>query len=161
MPRFTSFFGSAFAHIRDKILEWVRMYLFSRVKYRRNLIIGTNSIWNEGCWINARGGIEIGSNVLIGPHCIIQSQNHVFEDVTKPICLQGYVRKPVKIEDDCWIGARVIILPGVHIGRGSVIGAGSVVTKSIPPYSVAVGSPARVIRSRLDKNNKNSTEDST
>ena len=139
-----------FASLRDKTLEWVRMYLLSRVKYRGNLRIGKNSMWNEGCWINARGGIEIGSNVMIGPHCIIQSQNHVFEDVTKPISLQGYVRMPVTIEDDCWIGAQVIILPGVHIGRGSVVGAGSVVTKNIPPYSVAVGNPARVIRSRLD-----------
>ena len=60
---------------------------------------------------------------------------------------------PVIIEDDVWIGARAIILPGVIIGKGSVIGAGAVVAKSIPPYSVAVGNPARVVKTRTDKEN--------
>ena len=60
--------------------------------------------------------------------------------------------RPVIIEDDVWIGARVIILPGVTIGTGSVIGAGAVISKSIPPYSVAVGNPARIVKNRLEHN---------
>lgn len=136
-------------YVRGRITTWALMNLFSRIEYRRNLRIGKNSAWNWGCWINALGGIEIGSNVIIGPYCIIHSANHTFDDIARPIILQGYEKKPVRIGDDCWLGANVIVLPGVTIGRGSIIGAGSVVTKDIPPYSVAVGNPAKVIRSRL------------
>jgi acetyltransferase-like isoleucine patch superfamily enzyme len=63
--------------------------------------------------------------------------------------LQGVTRDPIVIEDDCWIASHSIVLAGVTIGRGSIVAAGSVVTKSVPPYSIVAGSPARVIRSRL------------
>jgi acetyltransferase-like isoleucine patch superfamily enzyme len=127
---------------------WMTKYFHSHVEHRRNLQVGENSGWNRGTWINAMGGVEIGSNVIIGPYCIIQTGNHRFDQIDKPIRLQGYVKDPVRIGDDCWLGANVIVLPGVTIGRGSVIGAGSVVTQDIPPYSVAVGNPARVVKSR-------------
>ena len=65
--------------------------------------------------------------------------------------LQGYAEAiPVVIEDDVWVGARVIVLPGIRIGKGSVIGAGAIVTKDVPPFSICVGNPARIIRSRND-----------
>jgi acetyltransferase-like isoleucine patch superfamily enzyme len=74
--------------------------------------------------------------------------NHVFSDPDRPIHSQGLDHAPITIEDDVWIGGRVNVVAGVTVGRGSVIGAGAVVTKDVPPYSVAVGVPARVIKSR-------------
>lgn len=138
----------ALPFVADKIKVCRIRHFHSRVEYRKRLRVGKNSGWNWGTWINAQGGVDIGSDVMIGPGCIIHSANHRFERVDTPIRLQGYTKASVKIEDDCWLGAHVIVLPGVTIGRGSVIGAGSVVTKDIPPYSVVAGNPARVIRSR-------------
>ena len=104
--------------------------------------IGINAI------VNPLGGIVIGDNVMMGEDVVIMTENHRFDDVSKPMRLQGYQRSPVIIEDDVWIGLRVIILPGVKIGRSSVIGAGAVVTSDIPPYSIAGGVPAKVIKQR-------------
>lgn len=98
--------------------------------------------------MGAAGGITIGDHVQLGPRVSIVAENHCFEDPTRRIDEQGVWHQGVVIEDDCWIGAGAIILDGVTIGTGSVIGAGAVVTRSIPPFSVAVGCPARVIRSR-------------
>jgi len=96
-----------------------------------------------------------GGNVKIGNHCLIAAQtgiianNHIFADPAQKILDQGETREGIVIEDDCWLGYGVKVLDGVTIGEGSVIGAGAVVTKDIPPYSVAVGVPARTIASRL------------
>lgn len=87
----------------------------------------------------------IGSNVMMGPECLIYTSNHNFNK--EKLKYEGYTKvKPVVIEDKVWIGARCIILPGVTIGEGSTIGAGSIVTKDIPAYSVAAGNPAKVIK---------------
>jgi acetyltransferase-like isoleucine patch superfamily enzyme len=85
---------------------------------------------------------------MIGPNVVIISGTHNFKDVTIPIRKQGSVKKRVIIEDNVWLAANVNVMPGVRIGEGSVIGAGAVVTKDIPPYSIAVGVPARIIKSR-------------
>ena len=95
-----------------------------------------------------QGLIKIGNNVRIAPNVMIISANHVFDNPDIPICQQGMDVKPITIEDDVWVAGRVNIMAGVTIGKGSVIGAGSVVTKDIPPYSVAVGVPAKVIKTR-------------
>ena len=95
------------------------------------------------------GLISIGNGVRIAPQCVMVAANHIFDDPNTPIHCQGLRFKPITIEDDVWIGANCNIMAGVTIGCGSVIGGGSVVTRSIPPYSIAVGSPARVIKSRL------------
>ncbi|WP_414526419.1 acyltransferase [Nodularia chucula] len=97
------------------------------------------------------GNIKIGKHCMIASHTGIYANNHKFADLTKPIKFQGVTRQGIVIEDDCWLGHGVTVLDGVTIGKGSVIGAGSVVNKDIPPYSVAVGSPVRVIRSRVSK----------
>lgn len=132
----------------DRIRLWRIRHFHSHVEYRRRLRVGKNSGWNWGTWINAQGGVIIGSDVLIGPECIIHSANHRFDRTDIPIRSQGYEKATVVIEDDCWLGANVTVLPGVRIGKGSVVGAGSVITHDIPPYSVAVGNPARVLKSR-------------
>jgi acetyltransferase-like isoleucine patch superfamily enzyme len=96
------------------------------------------------------GQVTIGSYVRIGPCVMIIAGNHVFRDPEKPIHLQGMDLAPIVIEDDVWIGGRVNITAGVTIGRGSVIGGGAVVTNDIPPYAIAVGVPAKVIKFRKE-----------
>ena len=94
------------------------------------------------------GEITIGNGVRIAPHVMIFAANHVFSDTEIPIFKQGVETAPIIIEDDVWIAGQVMITAGVRIGRGSVIGAGAVVTTDIPAWSVAVGVPAKVIKSR-------------
>jgi acetyltransferase-like isoleucine patch superfamily enzyme len=117
--------------------------------------IGNNVVIRPGTFIFADptkggGGIIIEDDVLIGPAVHFYTNNHAFADVTKPIIDQGY--PPPSVSDSIvlcrgsWIGAAAIILPGVTVGRNSVVGAGAVVTRDVPEYSVVVGNPARVIR---------------
>lgn len=101
--------------------------------------------------INARlhGPVSIGANVMMGPEVAIFALGHDTSRTDIPMIDQGFVDpRPVVIEDDVWIGLRTVILPGVTIGSGAVIGAGSVVTKDVPPNSVVAGNPARVVRNR-------------
>lgn len=120
-------------------------------RIHKNTIIGDNSGVGYNCEIN--NSVTIGKDVMMGPDVIIFTQNHQTKRTDIPMREQGMAEiKPVKIEDDVWIGARVCILPGVTIGKGSVIGACAVVSKDVPEYSVAVGSPARVVKKRNEIN---------
>lgn len=110
--------------------------------------MGSNCTVNSYAILYGHGGLLIGNDVRIAPQVMIMSTNHIYEDPQVPIWKQGIRAKGIKIEDDVWLGAGSIVLDGVTIGKGSVIGAGAVVTKDLPPYSVAVGVPARVIKKR-------------
>ena len=112
----------------------------------QNIEIGNNVKINARCWISGGGNLTIESNVLIGPLVIIHTANHQFEDTSMNIELQGHIKRPVLIKKNSWIGASVIILPGVIISENCIIGAGSVVTKNTEPYSVYAGNPAKKIR---------------
>jgi len=104
--------------------------------------------------IGVRKSVILEENVMLGPWVIIVDHSHQYEDVEIPIKSQAITEGgPVRLEKDCWVGANVFIFPNVKIGRHAVIGAHSVVNRDIPPYSVAVGSPARVIK-RYDFNLK-------
>ena len=86
---------------------------------------------------------------MMGPDCLIYTVMHRFDRTDIPMREQGYTPvRPVVIGDDCWIGSRVTIMPGVTLGRGCVVGAGAVVTRDVPPYAVVAGVPARVVRYR-------------
>ena len=98
-------------------------------------------------FLNAFDDLSIGEDVMFGPHVVINCADHGIELGT-PMRLQRGTYGPVVIGDDCWLGAMVVVNKGVSIGRGAVVGAGSVVTRDIPEYTVAVGAPARVIRER-------------
>ena len=112
------------------------------------LTIGNNSAIGAQSFLGCQGGVRLGNNVIMGPGVRIFSENHNFDDVTIPIRLQGETRKGVFIHDDCWVGSGVTILDGVCIGEGSLVAAGSVVTKDIPPFSVVAGVPAGILKNR-------------
>ncbi len=114
------------------------------------LTIGNRVALNLAVHINAdnSGKIIIGDNVIIGPNTTLRSSNHKFDRMDIPIRDQEKEPGYIIIEDDVWLGAGVIVVPNVRIGKGAVIGAGSVVTKDIPAFSVAVGNPAKVIKIR-------------
>jgi acetyltransferase-like isoleucine patch superfamily enzyme len=97
---------------------------------------------------NPDDGITIGNHVRIAMNCMMMAMNHNFGDITRTINGQGCTEKFIRVKDDVWIGGYVKILAGMTIGSGCVIGAGAVVTRDIPPFSVVTGVPARVIRSR-------------
>ena len=106
---------------------------------------------NSGIGINAQisSYVSIGKDVMMGPECMMYTSNHGMDRIDIPMWRQPFSEpEPIIIEDDVWIGSRVIILPGVCIGKGSIIGAGAVVTKSIEPYSIVGGNPAKLIRKR-------------
>ena len=108
--------------------------------------IGDRCLIGRGSGIVGHFSITIGNDVWTGHHVYITDQNHGYEDVTRPISQQSQPERPVVIGDGSWLGHGAVVLPGVTIGKHVVIGANSVVTKDIPDFSVAVGSPARVIR---------------
>lgn len=110
--------------------------------------VGTRSSMGDYCYVGGAGGVEIGNDVLIGQYVSLHSQNHHFSDVDQPIREQGVTSLGITVADDCWIGAGARILDGVHIGTGSVIAAGAVVTKSVPPGSIVAGVPGRVVGAR-------------
>lgn len=112
------------------------------------LKIGNNSAVGAYSFLGAQGGITIGNDVIIGPRVNFHSENHNYDDPNIAIRLQGETRQGIVVEDNCWVGAGSIFLDGVHVGTGSVVAAGSVVTKNVPPYSIVAGSPARVIKKR-------------
>ena len=110
--------------------------------------LGDNIGFNYGCYVNGFGGLIVEDGSRLGPMTMIHTANHIIDNVDAGIDGQGWIKKPVHIERDVGVTMGVIILPGVRIGEGSLIGAGSVVTKDIPPYSIAVGNPCKVIKSR-------------
>lgn len=122
--------------------------------YGRNIYIGDNVIINMNCTFVDNKEITIGNYVLIASNVQIYTSSHpvlpqerlIFENAKESECFFKTFARPVEIQDNVWIGGGCIILPGVTIGKNSVIGAGSVVTRSIPENSVAVGNPCRVIR---------------
>lgn len=137
-----SYFGAKLLKSAGKNINIERGATFSR-----RVSVGNNSGLGVNCHL--QGEVTIGNDVMMGPDVYVYTTNHDFSRLDIPMRLQGYQKeKPVVIEDDVWIGSRATILPGVNIGRGSVIGTGAVVTKSIPPFSVAVGVPAKVVKNR-------------
>ena len=119
--------------------------------------IGDNCTIQYGCLLYGVGGLEIGDDTRIAAYTVISPMNHIYADPSTPIWKQGETAIGIRIGKDVWIGTGVKILDGVTIGDGAVVGAGSVVTESIPPFSVAVGVPARVIKKREGRMPEGST----
>jgi acetyltransferase-like isoleucine patch superfamily enzyme len=140
---------------------------YFQLKHGKNLLIGGGTIVSPTKWItmgynvfigrnctiststSGRSPISIGNNVMLAERVQIIGGNHAFDRIDIPINQQGEGKQgAIVIEDDVWVGASAIILTGVTIGKGSIIGAGSVVTKDVKPYSIVAGNPAKIIKSR-------------
>ncbi len=109
-----------------------------------DVIIGSRS--RIGLGNTVIGPIRFGNNLAIAQNVVFSGLNHGFEDVTIPPCDQKCTVSEIVINDDCWIGANVVVTSGVTIGRHCVIAAGSIVTKNVPPYTVVAGNPAKPIK---------------
>lgn len=141
-------------HVRGRRLAAVgpaaRISPTATFRNGQNISIGARSHIGESCslWAGSGAGrIDLGEDVLFGPRVYITASNYRLEPGT-PIMLQDKDEAPVSIGADCWLGAGVTVLPGVTIGAGCVVGAGAVVTKDLPPGSIAVGVPAKVVGQR-------------
>ena len=122
--------------------------IIKTVGHGASIVIGDN-VGVSGCTISAASAVTIGSHVMLGSGCLVtDSDAHPVDPEERRQGGTG-VSKPIVIEDDVFIGARAIILKGVTIGRGSVVGAGAVVSRSVPAYSVVVGNPAKVVGTSL------------
>jgi maltose O-acetyltransferase len=110
--------------------------------------VGAHFGVNTGSYLNGIGGLTIGDYVLIGSNVTISSGQHPIEGRYPPVFARPAIPKAIVIEDDVWIGAGAVIMPGVTLRQGTVVGANAVVTKDTPRYAVVVGAPARTIRLR-------------
>jgi maltose O-acetyltransferase len=117
-----------------------------------SITIGDNSGIGKRAYIANIGGggeLTIGRDVMMAPDVVILTKSHSYERTDIPMREQGSYSSKVVIEDDVWIGIRSIVMPGVKIGKGSIIGAGAVVTKDVPQYTIVGGVPARIIKKRF------------
>jgi len=136
------------------IMHHTMLHVFNfRRLPQAGITIGRNCFIGEFNVIRGQGGVRIGNDVYTGPMVQIVAVNHVYDDPDRLIREQGVTAQGIVIGDDVWIGAGVTVVDGVTIGRGSIIGAGAVVTTDIPPYSIAVGTPAKPIKDRRQLSN--------
>ena len=135
-------------------IEAIKQYNEKNSNVRPQIIIKDNVSFNDFTHIGAVNCVEIGNHVLFGSKCYVTDHNHGIysgdngqsdPDIPPAQRLLTYDKKVI-IEDNVWLGDNVTVLPGVIIGKGSIIGSNAVVSKSIPPYSIAVGIPARVVK---------------
>jgi len=137
--------------IKGKIIigDESRIYRNTVLKAQEgSIIIGKNCTVQPFCFFGGYGEISIGNGVRIAPGVMIYSYEHNFKDKDQQIYKQGILAKKTLIEDDVWIGSNAVITGGVKIGKGSIISAGSVVTKSVEPYTIVGGIPAKLIAYR-------------
>ncbi len=165
--------GAVFSLPRYPLCNWLKGLLLSIMGAE----IGRGVVFYPGVWISpgrnltiedevdlakdviitSSGGVFIGKRTLVGYRTQIFSANHAIPPIGERIPISGNMLAPVRIENDVWIGANCIITPGVTIGEGAIIAAGSVVTKNILPNSIAGGVPAKLIKMRPQKNRHDSS----
>jgi acetyltransferase-like isoleucine patch superfamily enzyme len=132
------------AKIGHRVVFYSGVWIFTG----RKLVVGSDVDFAKDVLVTTDGGVSIGDRVLIGYRTQILSSNHRVPPLPRKIFEAGHVKKEVKISNDVWIGANCVILPGVEIGEGAVVAAGSVVTKNVPPFTFVGGVPAKVIKPR-------------
>lgn len=127
---------------------YVGHYAILKGYYQGEMRIGDGTWIGQQCFLHAAGSITIGANVGVGPAVRILTSTHAEAGRDVPILHSPLELAPVIVEDDADLGVGAIVLPGVTVGRGAQVGAGAVVTRDVPPYSVVAGNPARVLRER-------------
>lgn len=151
LPRFPLFNSLKSIFLRlvgAKVGKRVVYYSGVWISTGKNLKLGDDVDVAKGVYITTKGGVSIGDRVLIGYRTQILSANHTVPEKSGRIFDAGHDYKPVVIEDDVWIGANCVICPGVKIGEGAIIGAGSVVTHDVEAFSVVGGVPGKLIKRR-------------
>ncbi len=134
---------------RMEIGRWVHIGDGNAIRcHEGSLRIGDKVVFGKDNVVNTYLDIEIGESTLVADWCYICDFDHKMDDVTMPIKDQGIVKSPVRIGPDTWVAAKVTVLRGTRVGRGCVLGAHAVVKGDIPDYSIAVGSPAKVVKNR-------------
>jgi acetyltransferase-like isoleucine patch superfamily enzyme len=146
---------------RTKICRWTRMDIlpFNRFSIGNDstvedfttinngvgdILIGDRTRIGLGCTLI--GPVTVGNDVRLAQNIVVSALNHNYEDISLPIADQGVLTRKIVIEDECWIAANSVILPGVTVGKHSVVSAGSVVRRNVPTYSVVSGNPAQLIK---------------
>jgi maltose O-acetyltransferase len=122
------------------------------IGYANNCHIEDDVVVGLNAYLNCQGGVYIKRGTIIGPNLTVYSVNHKYLDVRALPFDEDIIKKEVVINENCWIGCNVTILPGVEIGEGSVIAAGAVLTKSIPSFSLVGGNPASIIKEIKNEN---------
>lgn len=117
----------------------------------QNVEIGHDVLLNTDSKIGGQNGVKIGNYVQLSYNVNLVSENHAYQNHLVPIKKQGYFGGPIIIEDDVWIGANVVIMPNITIGKGAIVGANAIVTKDVKPYSIVGGVPAKFIKYRFGK----------
>jgi len=116
--------------------------------YDGSIRVGPRTGIGAYCEIRGLGGVEVGENCMLARNVLLGSGTHAFDDLDTPMTDQGTIGLPIVLSDDVWLGANVVVLGGVTIGRGAVVGANAVVLEDVPPGAIAAGVPARVVRQR-------------
>ncbi|HEY2166822.1 MAG TPA: acyltransferase [Jatrophihabitantaceae bacterium] len=133
--------------------RWVHLGANTALRcHEGTLTLGDKSVLARDVSINCYLDVEIGDSALIADGVYISDFDHNFADVTRPIKDQGIAKSRVRIDRDVWLGTKVTVCRGVLIGQGAVVGANAVVTRDLPPYAVAVGVPARIMKDRRTLN---------
>lgn len=126
----------------------IKIYPGVHISAPGSISIGSGTSIQRNCQFMSEGGITIGQDVMVAPACIFMTHQHTFKVIGRPIYDQPIKKEAICIEDDVWVGSGSLILPGVTIGHGAIIGAGSVVSADIPAMEIWVGNPARKLRER-------------
>lgn len=117
-----------------------------KISFSSKVSIGNSS--SIGDYTHIHGELQIGNNVMIAPRCAFIASDHMIANLNIPMNCQGVMDGKIIISDNCWIGYGSIILNNVTIGEGAVVGAGAIVTKDVPAYTIVGGSPAKIIKNR-------------
>ena len=158
---------SSYSPLIGKLCNYIRIYCAKRIFKKcgkittidRKAYFGTGKEIEIGDYSGIGANCTIPNNIIIGkfvmmaPNVYILSNNHKFDSLNTPMCFQGYTnyQNPTQIDDDCWIGYGVIMTPGRHIKKGSIIAAGCVLTKDFDEYSIIGGNPGKIIKKRQSK----------
>lgn len=161
---FAQYLPDSYTPVIGKLSNWLRIVCCKRIfmycsPYVSNINrrvffgkgeeveIGDYSSIGANCVLHPK--VKIGKYVMMGPDVFMVGNNHITSDIERPMCFQGKTEnQKIVIEDDCWLGARVMIMPGRRIGHGSILASGAIITKDVEPYSVMGGNPAKLIKKR-------------